>query len=153
MSQHRRCSTWCIVMGGGVHCKPCGMRPPHFRDFQSANNRIFKMKPDTLQVIQSEPFYPLVWGHLTYLTFERVTFSPSQKGHDLNHQAWILKEGKPSLRLHFWGIACVASLYFMSGNPFILNSQTVTKRSVNGKHDIIVEHLSNLQNVVLPVRL
>ena len=44
--------------GEGVHCKPCGMRPPHFPDFQkSANNRIYKMKPDMLQVIQSEPFY------------------------------------------------------------------------------------------------
>ena len=34
----------------------------------------------------------------------------------------------------------------------IANSQTVTKSSVYGKHDIIVEHLNNLQNVVLPVR-
>jgi len=47
------------------------------------------------QVIQSALFIPSL--EVTE-PLERVTFSPSHKGHELNHQAWSLRESHGSLR-------------------------------------------------------
>ena len=48
----------------------------------------FQEQKNTNQVIQSDPTWsPIVGGH--DFAFERVTFSPSQKGHGLNHQETV----------------------------------------------------------------
>ena len=49
-------------------------------------NKFGKEAVDMDQVIQSDLFYPLFGGHFT---FERVTFSPSKKGHQQNCQGVV----------------------------------------------------------------
>ena len=60
---------------------------PRIENLQFGLTIFHDSKNPTCQVIQAVPFSsPIVGGHQQPL--ERVTFSPSQKGHGLNHQVF-----------------------------------------------------------------